>query len=170
MKKASFLLILICGSVLADEPQMQYPTVYRGEVELSPNDPNLQGLKWKVWGSGRYAVMSLNAEQGQYVAKNLNKMENWISNRWALNRLNFNPSSSCIIYCVYDQQLMRKIYNGLDESWVEIRKKNGQIEVVAIWLLLNDNPLKTIPAPITEALLADLTTKYSVSYSIIRGM
>lgn len=107
-------------------------------------------LVWHRLVVGEFTILSLNKDQGEFVAQNASKIKQWSLRRWGLP----NPklASECRLLCVYDTKLMQKLFL-LNESKVEWRDKE---QMIVGWLLLDGPPITTLPEPITEISLIDL--------------
>lgn len=162
--RALILLLLVCSPAISGE--VLEPVVYRGSVSI--DDPDMKGLSWHRWSTKNFAINSISAEQGFFLSENIESIKSWIFKRWGIKDYDFTAERR--IFAVYDKSLMAKLFNGLDQPKTEVRTKDGKIEIVGIWMLLDDSPVKTIPIQISEACFADLEHNYNVSYCLIRGM
>jgi hypothetical protein len=161
--RALILLLLICSPVFSSDLE---PVVYRGSASI--DDPSLKGMSWHRWTTRNFTINSINLDQGIFLSGNIEAIKSWIFKRWGIKNYDFSTERRA--FCVYDKTLMAKLFNGLDLPKTEIRGKSGRMEVVGIWMLLDDSPVKTIPVQITEACFADLEYNYNIPYCLIRGM
>jgi hypothetical protein len=133
------------------------PAIYEGAFKVS-DDPQLKDLVWHRWTSGNFTVLSLNDQQGEYLAQNANSIKNWILTRWGLPDVPL--SAEFRLLCVYDIELMNKLFR-LNRSRVEVRKDNGR-DIYIGWLLTDGSPEQTLPLPLTQVFLSELDQTYNL--------
>lgn len=160
-----FGLTASLGVVNADPPGVVYPV---GAAEV-PTDPELKNLQWNRYTSGNFTILSIDDGQGKWLASNLGKVKTWCITRWGFPDVEF--SHECRIMCVPNKQLMKKLF-GLEQSKSEVRRKNGQIEMTVVWLVLDDKPAKTVPTFFTPVCMAEFEARHNVKmpFFAIRGM
>jgi hypothetical protein len=122
-------------------------------------------LVWHRWTTGNFTILALEKKQGQYLAKNLERVKGWIMKRWGFPNIDF--SAECRVLAVPNEKLMRKLFR-IDRSMVEVRKDKdtGKIDLTVVWLLLDGSPSETIPPPLTKICLAELEQKYDLSMGL----
>ena len=124
-----------------------------------PPGEDLNNSKWLVFQQGRFSIISLDDRQGEWIAANIEEMKTWCLTRWGLPTFEF--SNECRIHCVPNKSMLKKYFN-LDEGYVEIRRKDSEIEISAIWLAFDDNPGRLIPPYLTSVCLAEFEEKHQI--------
>lgn len=152
------------NAVAQDKTELVYPY---GAVP--PTDPELKNLQWNRYTTENFTILSIDDGQGKWLHQNMEQIRKWCLSRWGFPDFKF--TKECRVFCVPNKQLMKKLFN-LQESRFEIRRKNGQIEITAMWLVLDDKPAKVIPTPLTQICLAEFEARYgtSVGFWAKRGM
>jgi hypothetical protein len=115
-------------------------------------DPLIKNLVWNRYITTNFTILSIDNDQGYWMKNNLEDIKIWCLTRWGFSDIKF--SKECRIFCVPDKNLLKKLFN-LDSSKIEIRKKNDEIEITAMWLVLDDKPSKVLPIYLTEIILAE---------------
>lgn len=138
--------------------------IMSGSVFAQTNPDIIEGKVWNRWTSDNFTVLAITNDQGKYLKNNLEGVKKWILTRWGLNDINFNDVEEVKLWCVEDRELFEALYPSLDGSKVEIRRENGKIKTVEAFLLLNDTPSKTLPAPLTEICLSLFEEKHNVKF------
>jgi hypothetical protein len=111
-------------------------------------------LSWNRYTTDNFTILSLKNEQGKWLSENLEKIKKLSLTRWGFEDLNF--SKECRIFCVPSKELLKELFNA-DESKFEIIKKDDEIQMTTIWIVLDDpNPLKILPNYISKACFAEL--------------
>jgi hypothetical protein len=169
-------LFVVCGilsmvGLAAAQPPIErvaFPDQVKAEYRGAP-DADIQGKVWNRWTSKNFVVCSLNDTQAQFLNQNLEKVKTWSLTRWGLNDVNF--SGECRLICVDDAALYKKLF-GLDTTKVEVRRQDGKIKLTVIFMLLNESPAKTVPVPVTQAVLAEWEQQNNIKLAwwSIRGM
>lgn len=146
-----FALLIMLGSVFAQSD------IIKGKV-------------WNRWTSNNFSVHAITNDQGKYLKNNLEGVKKWILTRWGLNDIAFDVDVK--LWCVGDRKLFEALYPTLKNSKVEVRKENGKVKVIEAFLLLNDNPSRVLPGPITEICIALFEKKHNVKFGwwAYRGM
>jgi hypothetical protein len=160
MKPLIAVFVFCIGTVL--QAQTPVEVTYEGETklaEIESDDPDIKDLVWHRWTTKNFTILSIDKQQGKYLAENVEGVKVWIMKRWGLPDLNF--SAECRLLGVSDQELMEKLFR-INKSMVEIRKESGKIKMSVGWLLLNDTPSKTVPPPLTKICLAEFAQKYNI--------
>lgn len=116
------------------------------------DDPEIKNLVWNRYVTSNFTILSIDNDQGQWMRNNLENIKIWCLTRWGLPDIKF--SKECRIFCVPNHVLLKKLFN-LDDSKVEIRRKDGAIEITAMWLALDDKPAKVLPIHLTEIVIAE---------------
>ncbi|MEI7488402.1 MAG: hypothetical protein WCJ72_13535 [Chryseobacterium sp.] len=115
-------------------------------------DPLIKNLVWNRYITTNFTILSIDNDQGYWMKNNLEDIKIWCLTRWGFSDIKF--SKECRIFCVPNKNLLKKLFN-LDSSKIEIRKKNDEIEITAMWLVLDDKPSKVLPIYLTEIILAE---------------
>lgn len=169
MKKILFFLILFfsISCILHAEEQITKvlkPQEVIAEINVSkPTPKEFEGLVWNRWTSKNFVVCSLNDTQARYLHKHLELVKEWIFTRWGMADIDFQ--APCKLICVDGNELFKKLFN-IEKTKVEIRKNSdGLIKETVIFLLIEGPPSQTIPVPLTEVCLAELSQKYYTKFS-----
>lgn len=150
---ATCIFLLFTSPCLAQIEKVSFPSEVRQETTITVADKDIQGKQWNRWTSGRFVVCSLNDAQAKFLHDNLDKIKEWELTRWGL--ADVPMSAECRLICVDDKQLYKKLFN-IDQTKVEVRRDgNGRINLIVIFFLLDDKPARTVPGPLTEAVLAE---------------
>lgn len=147
------IIFLTTTSLFAQYPQ-GYPVIYHGTVAVETDDPELKDLKWHRWTTKNFTILSINEQQGEFLAKNIEQVKTWTMLRWGLP--NEQLSVECRILAVPSKELMKKLFR-IEETKFEVRQESNKTNLYAAWLLLNDTPAKTLPATITAINLRELS-------------
>jgi hypothetical protein len=164
-------VLLLCASTgLAGDPQkVSLPLEVKNELRVSV-PPEIEGKVWNRWTTKNFVVCSLDDTQAQYLHQRLELVKGWVFSRWGLYDVDF--SSECKIICVSDPELFEKMFR-IKSTKVEVRRDaDGKIKETVIFMLLNDNPSRTVPSPLTEVCLAEFSQKYDANFGwwAYRGM
>tara|TARA_Y100000034_G_scaffold43496_2_gene53060 strand:- start:3170 stop:4027 length:858 start_codon:yes stop_codon:yes gene_type:complete len=148
-----FALLIMSGSVFAQSK----PDIIKGKV-------------WNRWTSNNFSVHAITDDQGRYLKNNLEGVKNWVLTRWGLNDIKFDVDVK--LWCVGDRELFEALYPSLDNSKVEVRRADGKVKVVEAFLLLDDQPSRVLPGPITEICVALFEEQHNVKFGwwAYRGM
>lgn len=125
-----------------------------------PSDPALKDLVWNRYTTKNFTIMSIDNAQGKWMSENIDNIKTWCVERWGFPDFQF--TKECRIFCVPNKVLFKKLFN-LDESKVEIRRKDGTIEITAMWLVLDDKPARVIPRQLTQICFAEFEQKHNVA-------
>lgn len=125
-----------------------------------PTDPALKDLVWNRYTNKNFVIMSIDNAQGKWMSENIDNIKTWCIERWGFPDFQF--TKECRVFCVPNKVLFKKLFN-LDESKVEIRRKDGTIEITAMWLVLDDKPARVIPKQLTQICFAEFEQKHNVS-------
>jgi hypothetical protein len=120
-------------------------------------DPDVKNLVWNRYTTPNFTILSIDDNQGQWLALNLEEVKIWCMTRWGFPDVKF--SKECRIFCVPNKELMVKLF-GVDSSRAEVRQKDGVIEITAMWLILDDKPIKTLPIYVTQICFAQFEANY----------
>jgi hypothetical protein len=143
-----FFVLLCCPQLLAEE--LTFPTGYQDVSKTASGDLDLElsSLQWNRYVNEKFVILSIDDKQGVWLNKNIKQISSWCLNRWGFDYISF--SKECRIFCVPNKELLKKLF-GLDESRVEVRKKDGSIEISVIWVSLDGNPFSCISSLLTRA-------------------
>lgn len=180
MKSFIFLVFVLLSQQFLFAQQnvshFQIPIPTGVQVE---EDPNIKNLVWNRRSTKNFVILSLNDDQGKYLQKNIENMKDWASSRWGFSSEDFPESKvgeklepGCMVLCVPDKSLMKKLFN-LEESYGEVVKsKDGEIEKRVLWLVLDGTPAETIPPALTMICLDQLEVdhNYDFGFWAVRGM
>jgi len=176
------LAVVANGQSFSTEPirKVTLPLEVRQELSASYEIPDeIKGKVWNRWTSENFTVLSLNDTQAQYLHKHLELVKVWVFSRWGLYDMPF--SAECKLICVDDPELYEKMFK-INSTQVEIRRQNSgpdsqndwenKIEESVIFVLINDDPSRTIPLPLTEVCLAEFARNYQQQFPwwAVRGM
>lgn len=133
------------------------------------DDIETKKLAWHRYVTSNFTILSINDDQGIWMKNNLENIKVWCLTRWNFPDVKF--SKECRIFCVPDNDMLSRLFN-LSSSKVEIRKKDGSIEITAMWLALDDKPAKTIPIYLSEVILAEFeqVNNFKFPYWSVRGI
>lgn len=126
---------------------------------------------WNRWTSQSFTIHTIANEQGEYLEGNLEGVKKWVLTRWGLTNIGFDVDVK--LWCVKDRELFKALYPSLKgSSKVEVRKKDGKVEVIEAFLLLDDVPSRVLPKPMTEICMALFEEKNNVKFGwwAYRGM
>lgn len=149
MNKCLCLLLLLCQPMPAD-------STFGGQ----PTDPEIKNLEWNRYTAGNFTILSIDDAQGRWLKDNIEQIKNWSMSRWGFPDVRF--SKECRIFCAPSKSVMKKLF-GIEQSKMEIRKKDGRYEMTALWLLLDDKPSRTVPPSLTMACLSDFESTHNVN-------
>ena len=159
------LFLALTGFTFGQERMIKVfnPKEVSVEVNKSKGIPkDLEGLAWNRWTSKNFIVCSLNDPQAQYLHKHLELVKGWTFTRWGMYDVDF--STQCKLICVDDKDLFKRLFN-LDNTKIEVRRDSeGRIIETVIFLLIDGPPSDTVPFPLTEICLAELSQKYNSSF------
>ena len=136
---------------------------------IAQDDPAIKDLAWHRYVTNNFTILSLDDDQGVWMKNNLENIKVWCLTRWGLPDVKF--SKECRVFCVPDNDMLNKLFS-LDSSRVEIRKKDGNIEITAMWLALDDKPAKVLPSNLSQIILAEFEQVNSFKFPLwsIKGM
>lgn len=160
MKKLFFILILLLSPMVYGQEQISSVTLPYPTNVPPVQDPQLQNLTWSHSETENFDILSLDVEQGKYLAQNIEQMKTWVLTRWGLPDVKF--SVRCRVCCVPNKELMEKIFR-LDRSYGEtIKDASGRIKASSLWLLLDTKPAESIPPALTTISLKEVEQNYNV--------
>lgn len=125
-----------------------------------PSDPALKDLVWNRYTTKSFVIMSIDDAQGKWMSGNMELVKTWCLERWGFPDFQF--TKECRIFCVPNKALLKKLFN-LDESKAEVRRTNGQIEITAMWLVLDDKPARIVPPQLTKICMAEFEQRHNVT-------
>lgn len=121
-------------------------------TEIDPEDEEIKSLVWNRFVNKNFVILSIDEKQGLWLNKNIDSINHWCTNRWGLPGVEF--SKECRIFCVPNKSLLKKLF-GIDDSRVEVRKKDGEIEIIAMWLVLEETSPSLVTPYLTRASFAE---------------
>jgi hypothetical protein len=149
MKNLFFILFSLCVfSIHAEE--ITVPQNAAKDVSL--DDEEIKSLVWNRFVNKNFTILSIDEKKGYWLYKNIDQINDWVSLRWGFPKVDF--SKECRIFCVPNKSLLKKLF-GLEESKVEVRRKDGEIEISVIWLVLEETNFSQVAPYLTRASLAD---------------
>jgi hypothetical protein len=161
-----FILIFLATICNAAEPPLDFGPpdnsdfVYHGVEAVATDDPDLEGLNWHRWTTGKFTVLSIDKKQGEFLVKHIQKIKAWLMTRWGFPNNKF--SAECRILCAPSEELIYKLFR-INDSRAEVRKNSdGEIELSAVWLLLDKRPSVAVPPSLTVPCLAEWGQKHDV--------
>jgi hypothetical protein len=98
-------------------------------------DEDYKDLQWNRYVVDNFVVLSIDDKQGRWFFNNLKDIKNWCLSRWGIS--NYNLKQECRIMVVPNKKMLKRFFN-LDENHIEFREKDGKVEIVAVWLCLED--------------------------------
>lgn len=176
MKRSFFLfLFLLVAQFAGAQDKINNEKITYAKLPIpvgsSPtNDPDLKNMLWDYWRTKNFGVASLDYDQGIYVSQHIEYIKAWVFSRWGLPNVDFQ--SECIICCVPNKELMKRLFQ-LDGSYAEVsRDSSGRITKSKIWLVLDGSPAGTIPPALTLVCLKEFeqTTNIKLNLWVYRGM
>lgn len=164
MKRLFYSMIFVLG--LANGSHGEIIQVKSPEVAnlfgFEAANPDVKDKVWNRWTSKNFVVCSIDDAQAKYLHENLEDVRGWVFKRWGLPDLNF--SRECRLICVNDLALFKTLF-GIDHSKVEVRREeNGSVKMTTIFLLCEERPSQTIPAPLTEVCLIEMEQQYHLKF------
>lgn len=164
-----FLLMVVCLLPITVYGQ---ETIYLNSLPVpegvyAPQNP--PKIKWTLFETENFTILSVDKSQGEFLVKNIEKMKEWTLDRWGLPDVKF--SNKCVVYVAPDKDTMKTLFN-LEGSFGEGRYKDGKLEGCYLWLVLEGNPTQIIPAALTGVVLKQLEAKENikVNWAFERGM
>ena len=136
---------------------------------IAQDDQLLKDLAWHRYVTSNFTILSIDDDHGLWMKNNLDDIKVWCLTRWGLPDVKF--SKECRIFCVPDSAMLNKLFN-LNDSKVEIRRKDGLIEITAMWLALDDKPAKILPINLSQIIFAEFEQVNHFKFPIwsIKGM
>lgn len=122
-------------------------------ILAAQEDPEIKGLAWHRYVTSNFTILSLEDDQGLWMKNNLEDIKYWCMTRWGFEDIRL--SKECRIFCVPDSSMLKKLFD-LDSSRVEVRRKDGAIEITAMWISLDDKPARVVPTNLTKVLMAEM--------------
>ena len=123
----------------------------------------IEGLVWNRWTSKNFVVLAINNEYAKYLNEHLELVKTWCITRWGIMDVDY--SSPCKFICVDDPILFEKLFR-IKNTKIEIRRDSkGRIKETVIFLLAISTPSHSIPAPVTEVSLAEISERYGTPFS-----
>jgi len=124
----------------------------------------IEGKVWNRWTSSNFTVHAITNDQGKYLKNNLEGVKAWILTRWGLEDISFDVEVK--LWCVGDRKLFEALYPSLSGSKVEVRREDGKAKVIEAFLLLDDNPSTSLPAPMTEICISLFEERHNVRFGV----
>jgi len=139
--------------------QIEYPS---GVSATTDND--LKDLVWNRYTTDNFVILSIDDAQGKWLSENIETIRKWCLSRWGFPEDSHRKfSKECRIFCVPDKQLLKKLFS-LGQAKTEIRKKDNQLNMTVMWLVLDDKPSKIISPYLTQVCLAEFESTNNVSF------
>lgn len=134
MKKI-FLFMFMQTFLFAQEPIQ--PTIDNDiNVVVKNDDSEYKNLQWNRYTTDNFTILSISDKQGRWLYNNIEDIKNWSLKRWGISE--YKLKKECRIMVVPNKDLFKRFFN-LDENHVEFREKDGVLDIIAIWLCLEDN-------------------------------
>lgn len=164
MKKMIVILMFLMTGLLNAQDTTKVDSKHVQEFFYASIPDDMKDKQWNRWTTKNFVICSINDGQAQYLHNNLEKIKSWLITRWGFDDFDF-PTESRLI-CVDDPALFEKMFK-ITSSRVEDKDK-----VIAVFLLLDDKPAKTVPGPITEVFFLQFEKKfgYKLPMWFQRGM
>jgi len=145
--------------------QLTYPTGF--DDKDAKNDPELSSLEWNRYVVGNFSILSIDNNQGLWLSKNIDLINQWCTTRWGFSKVKF--SKECRIFCVPNKSLLNKLF-GLNDSRVEVRKKDGELEMSVIWVAIEDSPAVSLSPLLTRASFLEFENQeFSLPWWFVRS-
>lgn len=122
-------------------------------AKISVEDEEIKSLVWNRYVNKNFTVLSIDDKQGYWLYKNIDQINDWCVSRWGLPKIDF--SKECRIFCVPNKSLLKKLF-GLENSRVEVRKKDGEVDITVLWLVLEETEFHQVSPYLTRACFAEL--------------
>lgn len=152
-------MITLLLSLLLTAPE-GIPVEVKSEIK-SDVPQEIKDKKWYRWTTDNFVILSIDYNQGNYLYNNIENVRKDLIAAWDFPDFKFPVE--CRLLCVKDPVLFDSLFR-LNKSQVEIRKdSSGKVNLVVIFMLLNDTPNNTLPQPISQAYLIELSQKYHVN-------
>lgn len=121
-------------------------------LSFAQDDPETKGLAWHRYVTPNFTILSLEDDQGLWMKNNMEDIKQWCLDRWGIQDARL--SKECRVFCVPDRGMLKKLFD-LDGPRVEVRRKDGSIQISAMWLSMDEKPARAIPSSLTKVLLAE---------------
>ena len=145
-----FCFGLYCNHLLSQELVVPINSTARLEAN--------ETLEWNRYVSGNFTILSVDDTQGRWLSNNIQQIKRWCVNRWGFP--DFNLNRECRIFCVPNKTLMKKLF-GIDAPHFEEREN-----ILALWLILDNEPAKVIPQYLTPLLYYEFQKEYKTRLSL----
>jgi hypothetical protein len=132
MKAFYILIFLIPFFCKADE--IISPNLNKNNVDVVI-DEDYKNLQWNRYVLDNFTILSIDDKQGLWFYKNLKYVKNWCLNRWGIS--NYDLKEECRIMIVPDKKMFKRFFN-LEKNHIEFREKDDKIQIIAVWLCLDD--------------------------------
>src|SRR4051812_26115945 len=78
---------------------------------LTPTDADLKNLAWNRYTTENFAILSIDDEQGRWLAHNIEHIKKWCLTRWGFPENSRHLfTKECRVFCVPDKILMKKLF------------------------------------------------------------
>ena len=118
------------------------------------NDPELKGMQWNRYVSGRFTILSVDDETGRNLAEVVNPIKSEILSKW--NFADFELQHEIRIFCVPNQSILKKLFGTSEEKFEN--RLDTEDKVLAIWITLPSGfsaKSPTIYAHISQAVFSE---------------
>lgn len=162
----ALVLLFTTNLLIAQESKVGSKVVQ--EIFNTSLPEELKDKQWNRWTNKNFVICSISDAQAKYLSENLDQIKEWIYTRWGLPNIDF--TSECRIMAVDDKALFKKMF-GIENSKIEV-KTDGNKKLIAVFMLLDDKPAKSIPGPLTEVALTHFEQMYNIKFGwwLHRGM
>lgn len=143
-----FIYSIACNNLIGSE--ITYPVDFK--QDNLKDDPELKSLEWNRYSNNNFVVLSIDNKQGILLSDRIELYNYWCTSRWGFPKTKF--SKECRVFCVPNHSLLKKLF-GLDNSKIEVRKKDGELEISVIWMVLNNDGFSEITGLLTMASFAE---------------
>lgn len=185
-----YTLVFVCALLIYNRsamPQQPLPVkVQMSEIPIPtghtpPTDSDLQDKVWNRWETRNFVILSLNANQGEYLYKNVEKIKTWLFTRWGLPDITFPKRSykseqpaepGCMLVCVPTKDYLNKLFK-LKSNQSEVQTDDdGNITRSVMWVVLDGSPAEVIPSAITSVCLKEFEQQTNARFQpwVYRGM
>lgn len=125
---------------------------------------NVDELQWNRYTTpNNFVILSLDDNQGKWLSQNLDGLRSSFLSRWGFE--DFKSKIEIRVFCVPDQNILKKLFS------IEGPRLEKRENLVAMWVILNDNLVSGFSPYLQEAVLCDyeLNSKKELPFWFKRG-
>lgn len=164
MKSIILSLLLLSTTALGNEnPGVIFPT----NVIFSSSD-EYKDMQWNRYTTKNFTIMSIENNEGKWLFNNLENIKKSSLKKWGI--IDKDLSVECRIMVVNNKDILKKFFN-LTDSKIELRKKDGKAEIIAVWICIENHNHKDLDKIITEVCFKDMLNKLAIEKKFLeRGV